>query len=105
MSKKTKIGISVGDINGVGIEVIIKTFLDPQMMELCTPIVYASSKTVSLYRKSLDIHDFSFNKIDLAKDANPKKANIIDSWSDEVAIEFGKSTSEGGKYALSLIHI
>lgn len=99
MSKKTKIGISVGDINGIGIEVIIKTFLDPQMMELCTPIVYGSFKTVSLYRKSLDIHDFSFNKIDNTKDANPKKANIIDSWSDEVAIEFGKSTSDGGKYA------
>tara|TARA_R110001592_G_scaffold89033_2_gene261934 strand:+ start:68 stop:1102 length:1035 start_codon:yes stop_codon:yes gene_type:complete len=99
MSKKTKIGISVGDINGVGIEVIIKTFLDPQMMELCTPIVYGSSKTVSLYRKSLDIHDFSFNKIDDVKDANPKKANIIDCWEDEVLIEFGKSTSEAGKYA------
>jgi 4-hydroxythreonine-4-phosphate dehydrogenase len=97
--KKTKIGISVGDINGIGIEVIIKTFLDPQMMELCTPIVYGSSKTVSLYRKSLDIHDFSFNKIDDAKDANPKKANIIDCWSEEAQIDFGKSTPEAGKYA------
>ncbi|MCB9360375.1 MAG: 4-hydroxythreonine-4-phosphate dehydrogenase PdxA [Flavobacteriales bacterium] len=97
--KKTKIGISVGDINGVGIEVIIKTFLDPQMMELCTPIVYGSSKTVSHYRKSLDIHDFSFNKIDDAKDANPKKANIIDCWNEEAQIDFGKSTPEAGKYA------
>jgi 4-hydroxythreonine-4-phosphate dehydrogenase len=101
MSKKTKIGISVGDINGIGIEVIIKTFLDPQMMELCTPIVYGSSKTVSLYRKSLDIHDFSFNKIDDAKDANPKKANIIDCWEEEAEIAFGKSTSEAGKYAFT----
>ena len=99
MSKKTKIGISVGDINGIGIEVIIKTFLDPQMMELCTPIVYGSSKTVSLYRKSLDIHDFSFNKIDDVKDANPKKANIIDCWNEEAQIDFGKSTPEAGKYA------
>lgn len=97
--KKTKIGISVGDINGIGIEVIIKTFLDPQMMELCTPIVYGSSKTVSLYRKSLDIHDFSFNKIDDAKDANAKKANIIDCWEEEALIDFGKSTNEAGKYA------
>jgi 4-hydroxythreonine-4-phosphate dehydrogenase len=97
--KKTKIGISVGDINGIGIEVIIKTFLDPQMMELCTPIVYGSSKTVSHYRKSLDIHDFSFNKIDDAKDANPKKANIIDCWNEEAQIDFGKSTPEAGKYA------
>ena len=104
MSKKTKIGISVGDINGIGIEVIIKTFLDPQMMELCTPIVYGSSKTVSLYRKSLDIHDFSFNKIDDAKDANPKKANIIDCWEEEAEIAFGKSTSEAGKYAFTSLN-
>jgi 4-hydroxythreonine-4-phosphate dehydrogenase len=68
-------------------------------MELCTPIVYGSSKTVSHYRKSLDIHDFSFNKIDDAKDANPKKANIIDCWNEEAQIDFGKSTPEAGKYA------
>ncbi len=96
MSKKIKIGISVGDINGVGIEVIIKTFINPQMMELCIPIVYGSSKTVSSYRKLLDINDFSFNKIEDASAANPKKANIIDCWKEEVKLELGKSTPEGG---------
>jgi len=98
-NSKIKLGISVGDINGVGIEVIIKTFLDPQMMDLCTPIVYGSSKTVSAYRKKLDIHDFSFNKIEDVSNANPKKANIIDCWKDEVDIKFGESTEEAGKYA------
>lgn len=99
-SGKVKIGISVGDINGIGIEVIIKTFLDSQMMELCTPIVYASSKTVGLYRKALDVHDFSFNKIKDPSEANAKKANIIDCWEEEIAIAFGQSTPDGGKYSL-----
>jgi len=100
-SNKVKIGISVGDINGVGLEVIIKTFLDNQMMDLCTPIVYGSSKTVSLYRKAIDIQDFSFNKIKTPDEANAKKANLIDCWEEEVQIEFGKSTPNGGEYALT----
>lgn len=98
-NSKIKLGISVGDINGIGIEVIIKTFLDPQMMDLCTPIVYGSSKTVSSYRKKLDIHDFSFNKIEDVSNANPKQANIIDCWKEEAEIQFGTSTEEAGKYA------
>ncbi len=98
-TEKIKIGISVGDINGIGLEVIIKTFLDSQILDLCTPIVYGSSKTVGHYRKALDVHDFSFNKINTAEEANHKKANMIDCWEEDVQIEFGKSTENGGKYA------
>lgn len=99
-SSKIKIGISVGDINGIGLEVIIKTFMEHQMLELCTPVVYGSSKTVALYRKALDVHDFSFNKIKHVDEANPKNANMIDCWEEEIQIDFGKTTENGGKYAL-----
>jgi 4-hydroxythreonine-4-phosphate dehydrogenase len=63
MNNKIKVGISVGDINGIGMEVIIKTFSDPRMLEVCTPIVYGGLKLASFYAKGLAINDFSFNKI------------------------------------------
>ena len=66
---KIKVGISVGDLNGIGMEVIIKTFLDSRMTELCTPIVFGGVKTASCHRKALEIKDFSFNIINKIKDA------------------------------------
>ena len=59
------------------LEVIIKTFNNPQMLELCTPILYGSNKTASLHRKALQIESFSFNQIKKASEANPKRANIV----------------------------
>jgi 4-hydroxythreonine-4-phosphate dehydrogenase len=98
--EKIIVGISQGDINGIGLEVIIKTFLDPTMFELCTPIVYGSLKTASHYRKALAIDDFSFNPIKDPSEANHKRANIINVYEEEVALELGKQTANGGKYAL-----
>ncbi len=61
--EKIIVGISQGDINGIGLEVIIKTFLEPQMLEICTPVLFGSNKTASAHRKALNIEDFSFNLI------------------------------------------
>jgi len=103
--KKIKIGISIGDINGIGMEVIIKTFVDNRMLDFCTPIVYGSAKLAAIHRKALGINDFSFNKIKSISEANPKKANLIDCWEEDVEIAFGEANAEGGKYALlSLEH-
>ena len=99
MSKKIKIGVSIGDINGVGLEVIIKTFADARMMELCTPIVYGSLKASANHRKVLGINDFSFNAIKDANEAHHKKANLINCWKEDVEISFGASNPDGGKYA------
>ncbi len=97
---KIKVGITIGDINGIGLEVIIKTFANHDMLELCTPIVYGSSKIASYHRKALNIADFSFFRINKAEDANPKRANIINCWTDDVPVNLGAQTPEGGKYAL-----
>lgn len=99
MSKKIKIGISIGDINGIGMEVIIKTFSDSRMIDICTPIVYGSSKISTFHRKTLGVNDFSFNQIKSTKDANHKKANLIDCWKEEVNVALGESNEDGGKYA------
>lgn len=99
MSEKIKIGITSGDINGIGTEIIIKTLNDNLITDLCTPIYYGSSKVISFYKKVLDLPDFNFNKIRSADDANPKKNNLINIWEEELSIEPGKSNTAFGKYA------
>jgi len=100
MSKgNIKVGITIGDFNGIGMEVIIKTFLDVRILENITPIVYGSDQISSFYRKELEIKDFSFNKISNASGAKHNKANVIRLWEEEVAVEIGKSTETAGRYA------
>lgn len=98
--EKIIVGISQGDINGIGLEVIIKTFLDPQMLEICTPVVFGSNKTASFHRKALNIEDFSFNQIHDISEISHKRANIINVYDEDVTIELGKQTAAGGTYAL-----
>lgn len=98
---KIKIGISIGDFNGIGIEVIIKTFKDARMLDICTPIVYGSSKITSFHRKVLEINDFSFNRIKNVKEASSKAPNLLECWQDDVTVLLGESTAEAGKYAFA----
>ncbi len=94
-------GISHGDINGIGYEVIIKTLMDPGINDLCVPIVYGSPKVAAYHRKALNINNFSFNNIRNADEANPRKANMINCLGDDIRVELGKSTPQGGEAALS----
>lgn len=95
-----KVGITQGDINGVGLELIIKTLMNPTMMDICTPIVFGSNKTASYHRKALGIEDFSFNQVRDVDQANAKKPNLVSIYEEEVTIELGQSTALGGQYAL-----
>jgi 4-hydroxythreonine-4-phosphate dehydrogenase len=92
-------GISHGDINGIGYEVIIKTLMDPMINDLCIPVVYGSPKVAAYHRKALNISNFSFNNIRSADEAHTKKANMINCLDDNVRVELGKSTSHGGEAA------
>ena len=94
--EKIKIGISHGDINGIGYEIIIKTLMDARMMDICTPVVYGSPKVAAYHRKVLNINNFTFNTISNAETANSKKANIIDCFGDDIKVELGKSTNIAG---------
>ncbi|HLN56377.1 MAG TPA: 4-hydroxythreonine-4-phosphate dehydrogenase PdxA, partial [Bacteroidales bacterium] len=101
MEKKPVIaGISQGDINGIGYEVIIKALSDPMINDMCTPIVYGSPKVAAYHRKALNINNFSFNNIRSADEAHAKKANMINCLDDNVRVELGKSTPQGGEAAL-----
>jgi 4-hydroxythreonine-4-phosphate dehydrogenase len=92
-------GISNGDINGIGYEVIIKALMDNDMNDICVPIVYGSPKVAAYHRKALNITNFSFNNIRVPEEANPKKANLINCLDDNVRVELGRSTQQGGESA------
>lgn len=99
MTEKIKIGISIGDVNGIGLEVIIKSLLDNRILEFFTPVVYGHHKVASYHRKALGISDFSFNIINSPENANPKRPNLINCWNEDVKITLGEQNEIGGKYA------
>ncbi|MGD9930868.1 MAG: 4-hydroxythreonine-4-phosphate dehydrogenase PdxA [Mangrovibacterium sp.] len=98
MSKnKIKIGISQGDINGIGYEVIMKTLSDPRILEMCTPIVYGSPKVAAYHRKALNMESFNFHTVRDAGEADPRKANIINCIDDNIRVELGKISDVAGE--------
>ena len=99
---KIRIGITHGDINGIGYEVILKSFSDPAMLDLCTPIVYGSPKVATYHRKAMDIQT-SFTIINNADDAQDGKLNILSCTEDELKVELTKATPEAGKAALDAL--
>ncbi|MEI8279046.1 MAG: 4-hydroxythreonine-4-phosphate dehydrogenase PdxA [Bacteroidota bacterium] len=97
---KPVIGITTGDLNGIGMELIIKTFSDSRMLDLCTPVIFASNKVVNYYRRITPDHPFNFTSTkDLTK-LNPKQVNIFNCWEEEVPLQPGTLTDTGGKYAI-----
>ena len=97
--QKPVIGFSCGDVNGIGTELIIKTLGDSRMLDVCTPIIFGSNKTINFYRKAMNDIPFSYTPLkDLAK-PNPKQINIFNCWEEEVAITPGQLNAIGGTYA------
>jgi 4-hydroxythreonine-4-phosphate dehydrogenase len=94
---KIKVGISHGDINGIGYEVIIKTLMDSHILEMCTPIIYGSPKVAAYHRKAINIENLSFNHVRGAQEASPNKANIINCIDENIRVELGKSTPSAGE--------
>lgn len=97
---KPIIGISTGDINGIGYEVIIKALADNRLFEMLTPVVYGLTKAASYHRKTVNISDFNFYIIKKVEALHNKKANLVNLHDNEVKIELGKSTTISGEQAL-----
>jgi 4-hydroxythreonine-4-phosphate dehydrogenase len=100
MSEKLRIGITQGDSNGVGYEVIIKTLADVRLLEFCVPVVYGSTKIMSYYRKLLNADPINYNSITVAGEFNPKLPNVVNCISDDLRVEPGKSTLDAAQEAL-----
>lgn len=94
-----RVGISCGDLNGVGMEVILKAFQDPAMLDICTPVLFGSSKALSYHRKALNLGEFKFFTIKEAVQAVDGKFNVVESWREMVNIELGKEDPIVGDFA------
>ena len=99
-SENIKVGITLGDINGIGPEIIIKALKDNRILSDITPVIYGSSKVFSFYKKTLQIPEFSYQNCRTGADIQNKKINIVNCWDEEVDIQPGVSNVTGGKYAL-----
>lgn len=99
---RIKVGVTIGDINGIGPEVIIKTFLDDRILALCTPIIYGASKVIS-YHKNIVDDDFRFNQLKLGDKPIDGKVNVVNCWQEAVSINLGKASKEGGVYSFKAL--
>lgn len=95
-----KVGITVGDINGIGIEVILKALNDPNVYANSIPIIYGSSKVISAHKKAINLPDFQYLVIKDVSEAKPKKVNLINCWEEDVQVVLGEKNANGGVYAL-----
>ncbi len=105
--KKNKpvIGITIGDVNGIGPEVIIKSLEDSRILKQFTPVIYGSGKVISFYRKNLNKENFNYQQISKIEKVIPKKVNVLNVWEEVIEINPGQANSVGGKYAVkSLQH-
>lgn len=102
-NKKIRVGITHGDINGIGYEVILKTLGEPLICDLCTPIVYGSSRAMSYHRKALNLPNVNFNMVTSAEEAADNVNNLVEVISEEVKIELGKPSEVAGKTAFAAL--
>ncbi|MEP7164497.1 MAG: 4-hydroxythreonine-4-phosphate dehydrogenase PdxA [Ferruginibacter sp.] len=105
IEKKPVIGFTCGDINGIGIEIIVKTLGDSRILDICTPVIFGNNKVINFYRKSLP--DINLNS-SIAKDSsrvNPKQVNVYNCWEEDIAVTPGLLNETGGKYAALSLNI
>ena len=96
-NNRIRLGITQGDINGISYEVILKTFSDNRMFDVCTPILYGSTKVASYHKKLLHLHqDIAFNAIHDAHEAGDRRFNVVNLTSDEIKLDVGKLTDIAG---------
>jgi len=104
--QKIRVGITHGDVNGVGYEIILKTFADNRINDFCIPIIYGSSRIAAYYRKLLPaIENFNLNSINSATEAHPKRINMLNCINEEIRVEPGKPTEESGMAALRSLEL
>lgn len=101
-SDKIKIGITQGDLNGIGLELVFKTFSNAGMLDLCTPVLYASAKAATYHRKAIS-SETNFHIIKSAAEAQPGVLNLVNCFDEEVKIEFGKPSADSGRAALAAL--
>jgi len=103
MTKKAEniiVGVSIGDLNGIGSEVVLKTFEDPRMLESCTPVIFANVKMLSFVKKTLEDSQSMLHGIDGLEQIVIGKINVLNVWKEPVEVNFGTNDEKIGEYAV-----
>jgi 4-hydroxythreonine-4-phosphate dehydrogenase len=100
---KPRIGITIGDLNGIGPEVVIKALSDNRLFNMMTPVVYGSSKVISFYKKHLNIEEFNYTQVKTKGQYVYKSVNVVNCWEDMPEIMPGKPSRESGKAAFTAL--
>lgn len=95
-----RIGISIGDLNGIGPEVVLKTFSEPLMLNSCTPVIFASQKSIAWWRKHFKMDSFNFITIKNATEIKDGQINVVNVWDEDLNIDPGKELPVTGQYAV-----
>ena len=93
------VGISIGDLNGIGSEVVLRTFEDTRMLELCTPVIFANVKLLSFIKKTIET-EAMFHGIDTLDQVVVGKINVLNVWRESVDLTFGEATELGGSFGI-----
>ncbi len=97
---KPRIGITIGDINGIGPEVVIKALSDPRLLNMITPVIYGSTRVLSYYRKLMELEEFNYSQVKVKGQFFPKSINVVNCWEEEIKITPGQPAKEAGHAAL-----
>lgn len=104
-NKRPIIGITIGDVNGIGPEIIIKSLEDNRLLKYFTPLIYGSSRVLSYYRKSIESKNFNFNQISELSRIADRKINVLNCWNDQIEIKPGESTPQAGELAFKSLEM
>lgn len=102
--EKPRIGITLGDINGIGPEVVIKALADARLLNLITPVVYGSTRVLSFYRKTMTLEEFNYSQVKQKGQFFAKAINVVNCWEDVIEITPGQPSRQTGKAALAALH-
>lgn len=100
---RIKVGITIGDVNGIGPEVVMKALADNRITQVCTPVIYGNSKVISQHRKQIQLQEFNYNTIRSNTEIIPRKVNLLNCWEEELKLEIGTPSVETGPYALKAL--
>ena len=101
---KPRIGITLGDINGIGPEVVIKALADNRILSVVTPVIYGSTRVLSYYRKLMGMEEFNYSQVRSKGQFLPKVINVVNCWEEDVKITPGQPSREAGHAALMSLH-
>lgn len=105
-TNKPLIGISLGDYNGIGPEIILKALGSPRILKWCTPVIYGSKKVLDFYRQKLELKDWSIKIVDNLNQVQEGQSYLVKAWDDkDTVVEPGKVTPEAGKAAFDCLEL